>query len=250
MAQERKRIKNSDRYAAADAGAVSQASTTEPLSNGLRMLLSAIILLQLLAVVAEPFRFFTRSTRGTSPAADPARIALSPYIEFAYLNHGYFFFAPEPGPSHVIDGNLTLESGKKATVRFPDRNAQWPRLLYHRHFMLSENLHQLWVPPLQKELVEGDEALLREWRSERGRFEAIRDSMQRHLIAKFNATQATLDRVEHRLPSSDEVLLKRMRLNDKQLYITLPDAPLNQIPELLPEAGNAAPAVSQEEVSP
>lgn len=247
MAQERKRFKKSD--PTADAGAMSQASAAEPLSRRLRVLLSAIILVQLLAVVAEPFRFFTRSTRGTSPAADPARIALSPYIEFAYLNHGYFFFAPEPGPSHVIDGNLTLESGKKATVRFPDRNAQWPRLLYHRHFMLSENLHQLWVPPLENDLVEGDEILLREWRAERARYEAIRDSMQQHLAAKFKATEVTIDRVEHRLPSSDEVLLQRLRLNDKQLYITLPDAPLNQITELLPEAERGSPPLSQEEVS-
>jgi len=31
------------------------------------------------------------------------RSSLAPYIEFLYLSHGYFFFAPNPGPNHILE---------------------------------------------------------------------------------------------------------------------------------------------------
>ncbi len=206
----------------------SAAKTTpnQPLARSIKIVLSVLVVVQLLAVVAEPFRFFTLSTRGTSPAADPVRQVLAPYVEFAYLNHGYFFFAPEPGPSHLIDCRFTTQDGDTAYLRFPDRRAQWPRLLYHRHFMLTENLHQLWIHPPHDELIAEDDPLLPEWQSERARFEAVRASMMRHLVHRYDAQTVEIDRVEHRLPSDDEVFVERIRLNDKRLYVTLPDAPL------------------------
>jgi hypothetical protein len=202
----------------------------------LRLVLSLAVVIQLSAVIAEPFQFFTRSLRGVSPAAEPLRSVLSPYIEFAYLNHGYFFFAPEPGPSHLIDCQMTLEDGKQAHLRFPDRGAQWPRLLYHRHFMLAENLHQLWAPPLDETLLAADDPLRPLLLADRQRFEAVRDSMRRHIKQRYGAQAVTLERVEHRLPSSDEVFRDRMRLDDPNLYVTLPDTPLDGTDELLPPA--------------
>ncbi len=190
-----------------------------------KWVLSGIIFLHLLAVVAEPFRFFTRSRRGTSPAADPARNWLAPYIEFAYLNHGYFFFAPEPGPSHLMDCRLTLPDQQQVSLTFPDKHKQWPRLLYHRHFMLAEFLHQLHVPPFDEELAGDDERFARQWQSERAVFELVRDSMSQHVEAKFGAAAARIERLEHRLPSDDEVLRQRLPLDSPVLYITLPDAP-------------------------
>lgn len=202
-----------------------------------RWILSGLIVIQLLAVVAEPFRFFTRSPRGTSPISDPPRRVLAPWIEFAYLNHGYFFFAPEPGPSHLIECGLTLEDGDRATLRFPDRQAQWPRLLYHRHFMMAENLHQLWAPPLDPQIAgDIDPGLLNDWQADRRRFEMVRDSMIDHVSHRYGATDVTVDRVEHRLPSDDEVLRQRMRLNDRRLYMLLPDTPL---PETDPAEASA-----------
>lgn len=191
-----------------------------------KWVLSGIILLHLLAVVAEPFRFFTRSRRGTSPAADPARNWLAPYIEFAYLNHGYFFFAPEPGPSHLMDCRLTMSDQQQVSLVFPDKRKQWPRLLYHRHFMLAEFLHQLHVPPFDAEFAGEDERFAREWQAERAVFERVRDSMSQHVAAKFGATTARIERLEHRLPSDDEVLRQRLPLDSPELYITLPDAPV------------------------
>ena len=196
-----------------------------------RAVISILVTLHLLAVIAEPMQFFSRSSRGTSPLSDPLRSTLAPYVEFAYLNHGYFFFAPEPGPSHLIDCQLEFGS-ERGSLRFPDRQAQWPRLLYHRHFMLAEFLNQLHAPPVEPELAADDPLLLAEWRADRARFEMVRNSMEQHLRVRYGADSARIERIEHRLPSSLEVLVDRIPLDDPNLYIVLPDAP-----PLLPNAG-------------
>lgn len=210
-------------------GAGAQSAPEVQLSRKLQVVFSCLILLQLLAVIAEPFRFFTLSSRGTSPAADIPRETLAPYVEFTYLDHGYFFFAPEPGPSHLIEATFD-EGGRESSVRYPDRRAQWPRLLYHRHFMLTENLHQLWAPPIDPELAENknrdaeQQRLFENWTRDRLRFESMRDSMAKHLAERFNAEDVRIQRIEHRLPSDTEVLVDRMRLNDRRFYLYLPDA--------------------------
>lgn len=207
-----------------------------------KYLLSAALILHLLAVVAEPFRFFTRSSRGTSPAADPARQWLAPYVEFAYLNHGYFFFAPEPGPSHLIECRMSLPDDRQVSLVFPDKDKQWPRLLYHRHFMLAEFLHQLHVPPFDANLVGDDQRFASDWQAERNVFENVRDSMAQHVANKFGAQTASIERLEHRLPSDDEVFRQRLPLNSPTLYIALPDAPFETVPP--------AQAAAAEEVQP
>ncbi len=199
------------------------------LSTRWRWLLSGLLVLHLVAVVAEPFRFFTNSNRGTSPAADTPRNWLAPYIEFAYLNHGYFFFAPEPGPSHLLEFQFPDEDGSAKSVRYPDRRAQWPRLLYHRHFMLTENLHQLWVPPVDLQLQSATQPtreqaqLLDAWQQDRQRYERIRDSMVRHVSQRFGVDDVAMSRIEHVLLTPDEVHLRHTRLNDPSLYVVLPD---------------------------
>lgn len=195
-----------------------------------RWILSGLIVFQLLAIFAGPFQFFTRSSRGTSPLSDLIRWPVEPYIEFAFLDHGYSFFAPQPGPSHLIDCSFVDQNGKLSAVRYPDRRAQWPRLLYHRHFMLTENLQQMWVEPVDPLLLQASESdpaedrVLSGWLEARELYEEIRDSMAAHVAAKFNADEVKIDRVEHRLPTDEEVLRKRMRLNAREFYITLPDA--------------------------
>lgn len=196
-----------------------------------KALVSIFIVYQLLAIVAEPFQFFTRSSRGTSPLSDAIRWPVGPYIEFAYLNHGYFFFAPEPGPSHLIDCTFERDDGRIVTVQYPDRKAQWPRLLYHRHFMLTENLHQLWQEPfdsklLAQDLPPGEREYLLAWKAAREQFERVRDSMGNHVAVKFGAEAALVERVEHRLPTDQDVFRERKRINAKEFYVTLPDAPL------------------------
>lgn len=219
-----------------------------------RWILSGLIVFQLLAICAGPFQFFTRSSRGTSPLADLVRWPVEPYIEFAFLDHGYSFFAPQPGPSHLIDCSFLDSNGKLSAVRYPDRRAQWPRLLYHRHFMLTENLQQLWVEPVDPLLLEtresnlGEAEVLSGWMEARQLYEQIRDSMAAHVADKFEADEVKIDRVEHRLPTDEEVLRKRMRLNAREFYITLPDsvpAPMQTPPGLVvPQQFDGVPSDS------
>jgi hypothetical protein len=61
------------------------------------------------------------------------------YLDAFYLNHGYHFFAPEPGPGHLIHYEIMDERGAVTKQgQFPNSEVQRPRLWYHRHFMLAD----------------------------------------------------------------------------------------------------------------
>lgn len=191
----------------------------------LRIGLSALIALHLVAVVAEPFRMFTRSARGSSPVADSIRGWFAPYVEFVFLNHGYFFFAPDPGPSHVMECRLSSSGQEPRRLRLPDRKAQWPRLLYHRHFMLAEFLNTLFVPSELTEEAARIDGVRQEWVRGRRTYEMIRQSMERHLAKRYGFESAELRRIEHRWPSAYEVFAEKWPLDDERLYILLPEFP-------------------------
>lgn len=114
--------------------------------------------------------------------------AYRPYLDAAYLNHGYHFFAPEPGPSHLIRYEVASKEGGRVTGFFPDRRKHWPRLLYHRHFMLSEHLngmHESEEPAAQ--LV------------------AIQKSFMQHLRRAHGGDRVKLYLVRHLIPAPDAV---------------------------------------------
>lgn len=67
--------------------------------------------------------------------------AFGPYLQFLNMNQGSHFFAPEPGASTLIGYVVETNGGGQITGRLPHRGI-WPRLLYHRHFMLTESLAQ------------------------------------------------------------------------------------------------------------
>jgi hypothetical protein len=125
-----------------------------------------------------------------------------------------------------MECRLKFDDRPDGKLIFPDRRNQWPRLLYHRHFMLAEFLHQLHVPPYDASLAPGDTRLALDWRADRQRFESVRDSMQSHVASRYAATRVQIVRLEHRLPSSEEVFDMQVALDAPTLYIPLPDAPL------------------------
>jgi hypothetical protein len=223
--------------------------------------ISFLLVLHLLAICTEPFALFTRGSNGLSPAALPIRKRMAPYIEIAYLNHGYFFFAPNPSPSHLLECSLKSSNGEQSRLRLPDRRAQWPRLLYHRHFMLAEFLHQLHVEPISEldVLNAADKELLNTWQAERTRFEMVRDSMIKHLKHRYSVDSAEIFRLEHRLPSDVEVFRDKIPLNDERLYVVLPDAPVDaptgapapeSIPGVVPGASEASKPILNSRVVP
>ncbi len=111
-----------------------------------------------------------------------------PYVDIAFLNHGYHFFAPEPGPSHLIRYELQLDDGKLVTGQFPDPQLHSPRLLYHRHFMLTETANRLAVDSAQQESLD-----------------ALSRSFAAHLMSLYPAERATLYLRRHYIPTPEQV---------------------------------------------
>jgi hypothetical protein len=206
---------------------------TGKLGNRWRLLCSVLIIGHLWAVVGRPLDFATQGPNGSSPATGAFYAPVKGYAEFAYLNHGYAFFAPDPGPNHLL--RVTIDSaassqgeanrGLPQTVTYPDRQQQWPRLLYHRHFMLTEFLHNLHQPPRIPEEVLRQPELAADWRLRRTRYETIRDSMVKHLSAVWESENIQIERIEHRLVGLPEFFEEGIKLDDPRLYTVLPDDP-------------------------
>jgi hypothetical protein len=132
-----------------------------------------------------------------------------PYLEAAYLNHGYKFFGPDPGPSHLVRYEVELADGSLRDGLFPDRAEHCPRLLYHRHFMLSEMMMNVAGP--------GDPRMAWENQPLSPLQREFSRSFARHLLAKHHARRVTLHLVEHMIPDPKEVL-EGMKLDDPRLY--------------------------------
>lgn len=71
--------------------------------------------------------------------ADASNVA-RPYNQALFLNHGYHYFAPNPGASSLLEFQTTPENDVPQLHRIPDTTSYFPRLRYHRFFMLAENV--------------------------------------------------------------------------------------------------------------
>ncbi len=175
---------------------VSSAETAPPaLSPGLRTLLSAAIALHVVAVFFGPFAMPPHGSQIARAVGD----VLSPYTQAACLNNGYRFFAPEPGPGHLVRYEVETKDGRHIEGIFPDRSQQWPRLLYHRYFMMSEFLNSV--------NREETQAIS----------DAFAESYVKHLIHQYDARAVKLHLRQHRLPSMEDVR-GGMQLDDPSLY--------------------------------
>jgi hypothetical protein len=218
------------------------------LAPWLKCLLSALLALHVLAVITPPFGFACRSgpgPEGTSPIANLLAAAFEPYYQALYLDHGYFFFAPTVGPTHLVDYEVEFADGRPpAKGRFPDLATERPRLLYHRHFMMAEALNNMFVPPepplepSPPPLTASDDEKLRfqnvrqgyqidlaEWQRRRPAYESMRQAFERHLQTTYGGSKVTLTRVEHRQAVPFEVSDLHKRLDDPDSYINLPEEP-------------------------
>jgi hypothetical protein len=151
-------------------------------SAAARLLASLAIIVYLAAVTLPPLA-------GPPPASELAgRLMqpLRPLVGALYLGHGYRFFAPDPGPGHTIRWTLQRADGSESSGSIPDRDADRPRLLYHRRFMVAEKIAALVPPPDAPEGV---------------RFAARQDWQP--LI------KVRLEMVEHFLPGPDDVVQNR-----------------------------------------
>jgi len=197
---------------------------------------SALIALHLTAVFVAPLAFASRG----SPATDSVFDVLRPYIDALYLNHGYSFFAPDVGPSHLVRYKVEFADGREPVVgTFPNLATERPRLLYHRHFMLAEALENHFVPPeplpeptlpaqaSQEERIRHKVQQvyyardLAQWRHARRQYDAMRQSFAEHLQHEYGGSQVTLTRVEHRLAAPDEIRHLKRPLDAPDSYSDL-----------------------------
>ncbi|WP_342190418.1 hypothetical protein Pla52nx_003174 [Stieleria varia] len=185
-----------------------------------------------------PLAFQAAGALGPSPFVDTLLQPFRRYGEMLYLNRGYAFFAPDPGPSHLIQARVTDSSGVVSETLSPDRKTQWPRLLYHRHFMLSEFLNEVYQPPgPPAELYEIDRLGAEMWAQSRLRYEHVRQSYVEHLENKHDGKEVAIRRIEHVIPGHVEFANAPISISDPRLYIIMQDQQIAD--ELLEPVGPA-----------
>jgi hypothetical protein len=124
------------------------------------------------------------------------------YLDAMYLNHGYHFFAPEPSNGHLIRYQvLDDRGGVIAQGEFPNRKENWPRLLYHRYFMLAD----------QCELPAQTEAESQQWQR------TYLASYARQLLREHGGASARVQRIVH-YPAFIDDVRRGMPLTDPQTY--------------------------------
>ena len=152
-------------------------------------LVNVWLLIHLTAIITAP------ATVG--PSSQTSRTvweAVAPYLEGLYLNHGFHYFAPQPGSSNLVAWTVTRQDGTTISGRFPNFDIE-PRLFYHRHFMLSEYLGNA-SPEEQAIIARG---------------------FARNLCREHDGKSVSVSTVRHDLPSMERVRAGG-KLDDGDLY--------------------------------
>jgi hypothetical protein len=178
----------------------SDAATAEPVGprdrpgrRWPRWAVNAWLVFHLAAIIIAP-----AAVSPSSDFIDSAWTVVQPYAEALYLNHGYHFFAPEPGESTLLAYEAERKDGTVVRGRIPDR-ATWPRLLYHRYFMLTE--HMAAAP----------EELEKPWH----------ESYAQHIAHETGAARVRLIEQVHVLPTMERIR-GGGRLTDPESYEAKP----------------------------
>jgi hypothetical protein len=158
----------------------------------LRWALNGWLVFHITAMIVAP------ATVGpTSDLLGSTWLIFQPYLQPLYLNHGHSFFAPEPGESSLLTFVAMKEDGTViAKGRYPSKEDNKPRLLYHRYFMLTEHMSNRATDE-NRQLWHRSYAL--------------------HLGRKYGAAKVSLSRIAHLLPSM-EMGRNGVKLDDPASY--------------------------------
>jgi hypothetical protein len=188
-----------------------------------RRLATVLLLAHIAAVFVAPW-----SAPPPAPLlAARAAYLVSPYLHAAYLNHGYRFFAPDPGPSHLLRYELVRADGSVVHGRIPDPERHRPRLLYHRHFMITETIYnrlgEIQEIPPQVELPASERVEI-ERANQRIRLsvQSVLEGLASQLLEQHTGQRLRLYLVEHAIAFPDDVL-RGKRLDAPDLYTDLAD---------------------------
>jgi hypothetical protein len=120
---------------------------------------------------------------------------------------------------------MELPDGKRLEGRVPDPQKSWPRLIYHRQFMITERLFSgftLIAPGPAPEYLNADEK--QEWdqrnRVAREQVERLAKGLARQLLKEHGGQRVRLTLQEHALAFPADVM-NGMRLNDPRLYFNV-----------------------------
>jgi hypothetical protein len=148
------------------------------LGLGLRVLVTLVLLWHLFAIVMAPLSVPYSTDLAAVIAQGPI---MQKYLDALHLNNGYHFFAPEPPPGFLIRYEIVDAQGQKIVGQFPDKKEYWPRLRYHRHFMLAD----------QASFPSEDEKLRNDWTRK------YLTAYARHLLRVHNGERIRIQRVVH-----------------------------------------------------
>ena len=105
---------------------------------------SSLIAVYILAVALPPLA-------GPPPASELANVVLQPFrplVGAFSLSHGYRFLCPKPrARAFHSAGHSPLTKAPSSEGSLPDADSDWPRLLYHRRFMIPEKISAMIPPP-------------------------------------------------------------------------------------------------------
>ncbi len=143
---------------------------------------------------------------------------LLPYTQALFLNHGYRFFAPNPGPSHLVRYEIELPGGGQIEGKFPDTEEHWPRLLYHRMFMISESVFTIEDPVTERPPPDAvNEEQMAEFEKQRATADALLKSIARRLLHEYDGHRVRLFLRRHEIPAPQQVL-DGVPLDDEQFF--------------------------------
>lgn len=215
-------------------------------SPALRVIVSVLIVFHLAAIFIAPLMLATNG----SPAVAPFYEALEPYYGVTSTDHGYAFFAPNPPfRNSLVRYRVEFDDGREPIEHtFPDIERHWPRLLYHRHFMLSEQLAADFSPPkpppgAPPELV--DAWKLRrgpylDWDRRRPLYEVRWKSFEQHLLAQHDGDRVTMIRMWHLVP--DQAVFEEFKdLQHPDSYVDLDEFEESVLPADLSPTGETIP---------
>jgi len=145
-----------------------------------RGIVSLVIALYLGIVLLGPLA----NPIGSADLTLPLSRAVRPVHQFMYLGHGYRFFGPDPGPGHLLTYRIKTNEGDIVEGQFPDRSQHWPRLMYHRWFMLSESIYDHYAftpsPEMFRESLAGVQKEIDAARIEGAPREIVEELERRH----------------------------------------------------------------------
>lgn len=183
-----------------------------------RRVSSVLIALHVAAVFIAPWS----APRPASLLAERLAYVLSPYLQATYINHGYRFFAPNPGPSHIVRYELTRTDGTTIRGIIPDPERHRPRLLYHRYFMMTESLFRFWSSvrqlPAEEGLPEPDrEQIISQNNAAKSMADHLARGLALELLRIHQGATVKLVLQEHEIPFPLDVENGK-RLNAPDLY--------------------------------